>query len=565
MLAHCQSPESGGLTPSDLPLAHLDQGEIDAIEREHPRLEALYGLTPLQQQGILFHSIADDGAPLYVEQLHWKMSGAFDAERFRQAWFDVAAAHAALRTTFRWRGLKSAVQIVHPRLDPDWETLDWGDVSADACASRFAALRELDRERGFDLERGPLLRGTLVREPGDAWRFLWSYHHAVVDGWSVPLILKQVLGRYAELGAGEAAPLPGSRFLPFVNWLAARDAREQAEYWKQVLEGIEEPTPIGFASPARGPQAQGQGRRAFVFDAALREQVDRAARRAGVTRASLLTGAWALTLGYAGGGRDVVFGTTLSGRPATLPGVERMVGLFINTVPVRVVMDDDASVSQWLRQLHEQQSERARLGAASLTDIQRWAGYEGGELLSSLFVVENYPVDRTLARGDAGFDVSEFAAAETRTNYPLVGQLIPGEETVLYVDFDASRYDEESIGRLGASFMHLLSQLAAAQPDARLGDLTLVDDDEARRLIHDWNATPPVGEGYLLHAGIERHAELTPLAPAIIGVDEAMNYRELADETLRTARAVAAAGAKREPVAVLLPRSARARSPRTRA
>ena len=128
---------------------------------------------------------------------------------------------------------------------------------------------------------------------------------------------------------------------------------------------------------------------------------------------------------------------------------------------------------------------------------------------------------------------------------------------MLYVDFDASRYDEEGIGRLGASFLHLLAQLAA-QPDARLGDLTLVDDDEARRLIHDWNATPPVGDGYLLHAGIERHAELTPLAPAIIGVDEAMNYRELADETLRVARAVAAAGARREPVAVLLPRSARA-------
>ena len=152
-----------------------------------------------------------------------------------------------------------------------------------------------------------------------------------------------------------------------------------------------------------------------MFDAGLNEQVDRAARRAGVTRASLLTGAWALTLGYAGGGREVVFGTTLSGRPATLPGVERMVGLFINTVPVRVGIDDDARVSQWLQQLHGQQSERARLGAASLTDIRRWAGYEGGELLSSLFVVENYPVNRQLARGDAGFDVSEFAAAETRT------------------------------------------------------------------------------------------------------------------------------------------------------
>ncbi|WP_227104398.1 non-ribosomal peptide synthetase [Chromobacterium rhizoryzae] len=556
VLAHCLSPQSGGLTPSDLPLAQLEQSDIDAIEREHPGLEALYGVTPLQQ-GILFHSIADEDAPLYIEQLHWKMSGVFDAERFRQAWFDVAAAHAALRTTFRWRQLQSPVQIVHPRLDPDWDTLDWRALSAEACVSRFDALRELDRQRGFDLEHGPLLRGTLIREPGDAWRFLWSYHHAVVDGWSVPLILKQVIGRYAELGAGDAAPLPGSRFLPFVNWLAARDESEQAAYWQQVLAGIEEPTPIGFAAPARGAQARGQGRRAFVFDAGLNEQVDRAARRAGVTRASLLTGAWALTLGYAGGGREVVFGTTLSGRPATLPGVERMVGLFINTVPVRVGIDDDARVSQWLQQLHGQQSERARLGAASLTDIRRWAGYEGGELLSSLFVVENYPVDRQLARGDAGFDVSEFAAAETRTNYPLVGQLIPGEETVLYVDFDASRYDEEGIGRLGASFLHLLAQLAA-QPDARLGDLSLVDEAEARRLIHDWNATPPVGDGYLLHAGIERHAELTPLAPAIIGVDEAMNYRELADETLRVARAVAAAGARREPVAVLLPRSARA-------
>ncbi|ALX44674.1 hypothetical protein AQ610_19265 (plasmid) [Burkholderia humptydooensis] len=557
VLSHCLSPQAGGLTPSDLPLAHLDQNDIDAIERDHPRLEALYGVTPLQQ-GILFHSIADERASLYVEQLHWKMTGAFDVARFERAWSDVAAAHASLRTTFRWRNLKSAVQIVHDRLEPGWDVLDWRALSADTCASRFAALCELDRERGFDLERGPLLRGTLVREPGDAWRFLWSYHHAIVDGWSVPLILKQVLDRYAGLGAGDARPLPGSRFLPFVNWLAARDPREQAAYWKQVLHGIDEPTPIGFASPARGPQPQGQGRRAFTFTPALRDQVDRAARHAGVTRASLLTGAWALTLGYAGGGRDVVFGMTLSGRPATLPGVEQMVGLFINTVPVRVGIDDDARVSSWLQDLHRQQSERARLGAASLTDIQRWAGYDGDALLSSLFVVENYPVDRTLARRDVGLDldVSEFAAVATRTNYPLVAQLIPGDDTVLLVDFDTSRYDDAGIGRLGASFLHVLAQLAA-QPDARLGDLTLVDDGEARRLIHDWNATPPVGEGDLLHAGIERHARLTPLAPAIVGDGDAMNYRELADETLRVARAVAAAGARREPVAVLLPRGTR--------
>nr|AFR69334.1 nonribosomal peptide synthetase SpiDE1 [Pseudomonas sp. Q71576] len=550
LLTHCLSVERGGLTPSDLPLAHLDQNEIDEIEHDHPQLADMYGVTPLQQ-GILFHSVAQNPSFLYVEQLHWRIVGEFRADCFQQAWSEVIRAHAALRTTFRWRDLKTPVQLVHHLLEPDWGTLDWRELSAETCRTRFENLLNTDRERGFDLEHGPLLRGTLIREQESSWRFLWTYHHVVFDGWSVALILKQVLNRYAGLNAG-AEILPSS-LRPFVSWLSGRDQEDMSVYWQEVLGGIVEPTLTGFESPAHNRQALARDRCAFRVDDALCDALGLAARQAGITQASVLTGAWALTLGLAGGGSDVLFGTTLSGRPADLQQVELTVGLFINTVPVRVRIDDDDVVSDWLQRLHRQQSEREKYSTASLTTVQRWAGLNGGDLLSSLFVVENYPIDSMLKQSDIGVDITELTSIG-HTNFPLTAQWVPGEETVLHVIFDTSRYDEVSIRRLGDSFLRVLRQLVL-QPQSRIGEISLVSEAQTQQLIYDWNDTPATSDGFLLHEGIKRYAALTPKAAAVIGVSDRMSYDELAAQQERIATSVVAANARSEPVAVFLPRS----------
>ncbi|WP_432079899.1 condensation domain-containing protein, partial [Streptomyces sp. YPW6] len=236
LIEHCLTEEAGGLTPSDVPLARLDQASLDRLVAGDRQVEDVYPLSPLQQ-GMLFHALAEPDSGLYVEQIHWRLEGDLDRYALRSAWQGVLDAHPVLRTSFVWDQGDRPLQVVRRGQAVPFE---FHDVSGLPEAEQEAWLRDLldaDRVRGFDLSAPPLMRIHLVRESSEAHVLVWSFHHILLDGWSVSALLGQVFGDAAR-------PVPPYR--EFIGWLDVQDADAAETYWRGALAGFTESTPLGI-------------------------------------------------------------------------------------------------------------------------------------------------------------------------------------------------------------------------------------------------------------------------------------------------------------------------------
>ncbi len=425
VLAACLAPGAGGWTPSDVPLARLDQAALDALLAGVPDaadaadIEDIYPVAPLQG-GMIFHTLYAPGSEIYFEQMTGTLAGPLDPDAFVQAWQVVAARQPVLRTAFAWEGLERPLQIVHRAVQIPWILEDWrGETGV---AARLDALAAADRARGFDLATAPLLRFTLVRTGPAEHRLLWSFHHLLFDGWCFSLLLREVLVAYEALRRGEPVELePVRPYRDYIAWLARQDAARAEAFWRNRLADVTAATPLPFDHPEeRGGRAAADFHRAERhLPAPLAASLARLAQDAGLTLSTVVQGAWALLLARWSGAHDVVFGAVVSGRPAELPGIESMIGLFINTLPVRVEIDPGMPVLPWLRRLQEEHLAQRELEWSPLADVQRWSGVApGAPLFDSLVVFENYPVDPDLGEqlGELRF---RGGAVSERTNYPL--------------------------------------------------------------------------------------------------------------------------------------------------
>ncbi|MGD2115523.1 MAG: condensation domain-containing protein, partial [Acidobacteriota bacterium] len=365
-------------------------------------VETIYRLTPMQE-GLLFHSLSDPEVGLYVEQATCTVEGDLNPALLRRAWERVVAHHPALRASFHWRGVERPVQVVRRGVELPWREEDWrgGDgergPDSEELESRFEARVEADRRRGFELERPPLLRLTLVRTGERRWRLLWSYHHLLLDGWSLHLVLRQVFAAYEALAAGREPRLPPARpYEDYVSFLERRDAephRSRAEtFWRGELAGFRAATPLpgdrasGGAGAGAASRGSLRGRPATAsrlrrLDPALSAALEALAGGAEVTVGTLVQAAWALVLARWAGVDDVVFGTVVSGRPTGLRDASAMVGLFINTLPVRVRIDGDERLAPWLRRLQERLVELRDHEQTPLAEVHRWSDVAAGEPL----------------------------------------------------------------------------------------------------------------------------------------------------------------------------------------
>ncbi|HEU0079335.1 MAG TPA: condensation domain-containing protein, partial [Longimicrobiaceae bacterium] len=400
LVAHCTSPGAGGFTPSDFPLAALTQAELDAVLAGGREVEDVYALSPTQE-GLLFHSLAAPGEGAYVGQFAFGLEGELDPDAFERAWRGVLERHAALRTGFAWEGLDSPVQVVRRGVRLPVHREDWRGLPDVERAARRAAYLRADLARGFDVAEAPLTRLALFRVADRRWELVWTQHHLVLDGWSLPLVLRDVAALYGASLEGRPAELPPVRpYRDYVAWLRTRDRAEAERFWRGELAGFRSPTPLG-TEPAGAP-APGHARETLRLapDAAWR--IAAAGRRLGLTANTLVQGAWALLLSRYAGEDDVVFGAALSGRPPEVEGVEEMVGLFINTLPLRARVSPGERVEPWLRALQERGAALREHQHTPLTEVQRWSGVPAGTpLFESLLVFENYPVPEALGGGGA--------------------------------------------------------------------------------------------------------------------------------------------------------------------
>ncbi|MFD7712521.1 amino acid adenylation domain-containing protein [Streptomyces sp. NPDC059786] len=555
VVAHCAGPGAGGRTPSDYPLVRIDQRAVDRIVGDGRDVEDLYPLTPMQA-GMLFHSLMDPDARTYVNQVQLVLSGVTDPHALAEAWQRTADANPMLRTRPVWQESAEPLQAVQRRAVVPVTHHDWTGWPAGRRAAELARLVDEDRQTGIDLDTAPLMRLALIRLSPERVRMLWTFHHALLDGWSAAQVFDEVCERYAALTAGRPPQVPGrAPYGDYLDWLTRQDTERAQTFWRGALAGFPVATELPRdRRPAEAHRTSSSGSVRVTLDAGLSARLRERAQSAGLTVNTVLQGAWALLLSRYGGGDDVVFGTTVSGRPADLPGVTSMVGVFINTLPTRARIDGRRRLLDWLGELQAAQSEARRHEFVSLAELQTWSDVPGGTpLFDSIVVFENYPFDAdALARH--GLAMEQERDVEP-TNYPLSVVVAPGDTLTVTLDYDPAAFDAATVDGIGASLRTLLTEMAT-DPDRDLAELPLLSRDAGRALVKRFSG-PVVRAPYrTLPEAFRAQAARTPDAPAVLGGAQELAYRELDERANRLARLLIEAGAGPERfVALALPRT----------
>jgi amino acid adenylation domain-containing protein len=536
----------GGEAPAPLTPTKLGRGKFVPPAGDG-RVEDIYPLTPMQQ-GILFHSLYRRASGEYVEQFSCDLRGPLDVPAFRRAWERVISRHPALRTAFVWEDIDEPLQVVHDEAALPFELHDWGALSAAEQRERFDAFIEAERAEGtFDLSRAPLVRVFLFRLAEERHRLVWSLHDIVIDGWSAPLILDEVEENYRALSRGlEPRPRPGYSFRSYVDWLGRRRADGEESFWRQTLAGLTAPTPLpydrAYADDHAGLYAQCRALLSREATAALQAQ----ARRRQLTVNTLAQGAWALVLSRFSGEAEVMFGSVVSGRPAELEGVEEIVGVFVNTLPVRVRVSAELHAEAWLKRIQSGQVEARRYEYSPLSQIQKWSEIPAGRrLFESILAFVNYPEGRQGFWADKDWH-------QQKSGYPLFVVVRPGEEMLLEITYSAQHFDDGTARRLIDYFQ---TALAALGEDAArsVASLPTLPPGERRRLLAEWNDTRadfPLHECFQQH--FERQAAATPDRVAVAHEGRSLTYAELNRRANRLARALARRGVGPDTVVALL-------------
>ncbi|MGW7537606.1 condensation domain-containing protein, partial [Amycolatopsis sp. NPDC054798] len=458
--AHCADPAAGGGTPSDFPLASADQAELDRLLGDGRNVEDVYPLTPLQA-GMVFHSLSEPGT--YLEQICFTLGGADDPAALERAWRRAVEEIPALRTSVRWTGVREPVQVVHRAVTLPITVCDWRSGGE---GRTEAGLLAADRDAGLDPAVAPLMRVTLIRLPGARIRVLWTFHHVLLDGWSVFEVLTDVLAHLCGQPAKRRRP-----FSDHLAWLARQDVSAAETYWRKALSGLT-PTRLPFDRPSgRAHRARSQSTVERILSTVDSARLAAFVRRHRLTVNAVVQGSWARLLARHSGAPDVCFGAVVSGRPPELPGVDAIVGMFVNTVPVRVTVAEEEDRPGWFRRLQAEQAEARRYGHVSLADVRRWSGLPAPEgLFDSIVVFENYPFDRE-GLAARGLHLGDLTAVEV-TNYPLAlvaqGSARDGDPLTLALDYDPALFDLGTAESLADELADLLREPAgpAAPPRA---------------------------------------------------------------------------------------------------
>ncbi|MCG0167704.1 non-ribosomal peptide synthase/polyketide synthase [Pseudomonas aeruginosa] len=546
LIEHCCQEGNVGATPSDFPLATLHQEQLDRLPLA--RIEDIYPLSPMQH-GMLFHSLYEQASGDYLNQLRVDVHG-LDPARFRAAWQAALDSHDILRAGFLWQGdLEQPLQVIHKHLELPFAEHDWR--GREALAEALDELAASERRRGFELEQAPLLRLVLVRMDEERYHLVYTHHHILLDGWSSAQLLGEVLARYT----GEQAERTGGRYRDYIAWLQAQDKRVSEAFWKEQLAELLEPTRLAQAVAAEREQV-GSGQFQRSLPPARTARLKTFAQRHAVTLNTLVQAAWSLLLQRYTGQDTVVFGATVAGRPAELAGIERQIGLFINTLPVVATPQPGMRLTDWLQEVQARSLALREQEHTPLFEIQRWAGL-GEALFDSLLVFENYPVAEALEKGSPGGVRFGPVSNHEQTNYPLTVALGVGDSLTLQYSYDRQAFSDAAVEQLDRHLLNLLEGFVD-NAERTLVELSLLDAEERALIDSLWNRSE---SGFpaspLIHQRVAERARLAPDAPAVLFDDQVLSFAELDSRANRLAHALIARGVGPEVrVAIAMQRSA---------
>ncbi|MBD2252591.1 non-ribosomal peptide synthetase [Nostoc parmelioides] len=511
-------------------------------------IENIYPLSPMQQ-GMLFHTLLTPQAGVYVPQICLHLEGTLDINALKTAWNQVVINHPALRTAFYWEQRDKPFQVVFKQVEIPWKVLDWQTISEAEQQVELEKFFESDRISSFDLKTPPLIRLTLIQLSATKYILIWTQHHLILDGWSSALVIKEVFQNYYN----SPSYYPNSRpYGDYIAWLQQQDKIAAKTFWQKQLAGFTTPTVI-----QRFPHRENKNLTPQEQTRSLTPNQTTAlqkwAKQQLLTLNTLLQGAFVLLLSRYCNTTDVVFGATSSGRPATLAGVESMVGLFINTLPVRVQVSPTDNLIEWLQKLQAQQAEALEYEYTSLLEIQEWSELAPGtSLFDSILVFENYPVDTSGISGNQDLRIIDIQSLEW-TSFPLTMLVSVGNQLSLKVKYDRNRFTDNVITQLLEHFCNLL--LGMSEPGQTIGNLPLLTQREYET-IHKWNQTEAYYPLECIHHQFVAQVERTPDDVAVVFEGEQLTYKELNQRANQLAHYLQTWGVQPEtPVGIYIERS----------
>jgi amino acid adenylation domain-containing protein len=501
-------------------------------------IEDIYELSSLQQ-GILFDSLSEENAGLYVYQLSYALHGDLNVAAFAKAWEQILARHQILRASFHWEGLEKPVQVIHKQVDLPFQVHDWRALPEAEQQQRLAACIQEKQQRGFDFTQPPLLQIGLFRRAENVHQFVWSFHHLLLDAWSTSLLLKEALDFYKAFDRGENLQSKRPRaYREYIDWYQQQNFNQVEAYWRNALKGLTTPTPLvvgRLQANAHGPVINYDERHVRLSateTAALRAF----AQQQQLTLNTLFQGAWALLLSRYSGESDVLFGNIVSGRSIPLAGVEAMIGLFVNLLPARVQVDPAEKPVAWLKKLQAKQVEMRQYEFSPLVQVKKWSELPASmPMFESILIFENWFGDFALRSENGALQVRDMAGFQKGLGHPIAVAIEPfrqahgepREAISISINYDRERFDAETIQRLLGHF-HVLLKGLVANSDGCLADLKLLTETEKQQMLVAWNETqtdyPPER---CLHEMFESQAARTPDAVAIVFEDQQITFREL--------------------------------------
>jgi amino acid adenylation domain-containing protein len=489
-------------------------------------LTDVYRLSPLQQ-GMLFHTLQDGAAGAYIELTTCVLAGDVDGRAMREAWQQIVSRHDALRAAFLWEGLDEPLQVIRGKVDLPWIEYDWCNLTGDEQASELKHFLRTERQQGFNLAQAPLMRFSFIKIGPDKFRLVWAHHHLLFDGWSSGILLREFFSCYDDIRLGRSVLLPEAEpYRRFIKWLQTRDRNEAARFWRSYLQGFAEPTHLRADALLLKDSPRNVEVFPFEMDRWELETVHQFSRDYRLTINTLVQAAWAFVLSRWAAKRDIVFGCTVSGRSPELHNAGSIVGLLINTLPVRIDARSQQPMIKWLTAIQSNQLDLEAFGYPSLTDIHGWSDVPRSlPLFESLLVFENQPVSQALHNHLSRIEIQESEGYE-QTNYPL--NLVAGQiesQLVLKFIYDSERFAYPEMEQLAGWFRAALVRI----PDARnAASLSIVSPSEREAVLVRWNGTQTKFPRYCcIHELFEAQASRLPDAPAAEYATETISYREL--------------------------------------
>ncbi|MBW4636661.1 MAG: amino acid adenylation domain-containing protein [Gloeocapsa sp. UFS-A4-WI-NPMV-4B04] len=523
-------------------------------------IEDAYPLSPMQE-GMLFHSLLAPTSGVYIDQLRFDLHGNLDVSAFAQAWQQVIARHPVLRTAFVWEGLEKPIQVVVREVNIPWEYQDWQQFSAIEQQEQLETLLQED-QRGFELSKAPLMRFTLIQIAEATYHFIWSHHHLLLDGWSLPLIFQEVISYYKAFCQSESLFLAQPRpYRDYIAWLQQQNLSQAEAFWREKLKNFTAPTQLWVdQNPGQLPnQEASYEQQKTKLSVATTTALKSLAQQQHLTPNILIQGAWALLLSCYSSELDIVFGAAVSGRPYSLINVESMVGNFINTLPVRVQVNSEEFLLPWLKQIQAQQLESQQYEYSPLVEVQGWSEVPRGvPLFETLLVFENYPLDLSLQGQIENLQIRSVDGFQ-KTNYPLELTVEVGAEFSFSMAYSCHRFDTATVTRMLGHLQNVLESIVA-NPHQRLEELSLLTVDQRYQLLMEWSEGREQGAGgneefirthdlrldLSIHELFEAQVERTPDAVAVVFEDQQLTYHELNARANQLAHYLQSVGVKPE-------------------